>query len=688
MPVTGRSLRLQAQLERQLQHVTDQQTRDLTVAWVRAWDETAPDLQDAIDELLAQQTAGVVAKALVTRNTRLLYALDQIGRNLTTLASQAGVRILGDVRQIVQDAADRQAAIIGAQLPDIAPGLPSLVNAATIDAIVGRTATQITNATYVLAPDAYDAVQRELLRGVVIGANPRHTADRIIARTETAFNGGLMRALVISRTETIDAHRAGAAAGQAAHADVLTGWVWNTHLSERTCPACLSMNGRVFPLSEPGPHGHQNCVLPGAVVSGPRALASTTRWFEGEVVDIETVDGRRLSVTPNHPILTPHGWVPAGLLREGDDVVGGSVGESPSGGRRPDDHQVPALIEDVAQTLGGATSVQAVRVPTAAEDFHGDGAGSDVHVVRTHRLLRDDVQPTLAELPGQPSFMIGDMGLESFAGEGGLGLLLDRFLPTADGIMRGERVAPVLLGGPSEHHGAVGLNHAANGHTCGLQAVADGGARDAVRLCERLDGLASFVSLDDLFGRQRALGQHGGRRTAGASLMGRDAITPKATVNQNALESSLAYPMPSRDSLAAFAGDVVTDRILHIGRRSWSGHVYNLQTDTGWFLANGILTHNCRCSRTPVTKTWADLGYDLPEPAGKQPTQAATRAWFNSLPEHEQLAIMGPQRLALLRGHRIGWDDLASLKSTPGWRDSWQITPVRDLAAGRVPQPA
>lgn len=296
MPVTGRSLQLQAQLEQQLQAVTDQQTRDLTGAWVRAWDETAGDLDTAIELLLRDAMGGVVAKALVTRNTRLLGALTQIGRSLTALATQAGVRILGDVRQVTDQAAIDQAPIIGAQLPTDLPQLTSGVNAATIDAIVQRTATQITSRTYPLAPDAYDAVQRELLRGIVVGANPRHTADRILARTETQFNGGLTRALTIARTETLDAHRTGAAAGQAAHADVLTGWVWTTHLSDRTCPACLAMNGRVFPLTQPGPQGHQNCRCSrvpltvswaelGIHLPEPASLQPTRRstqgWFDG-----------------------------------------------------------------------------------------------------------------------------------------------------------------------------------------------------------------------------------------------------------------------------------------------------------------------------------------------------------------------------------------------------------------------
>lgn len=258
MSITSESLRLQAQLDREVGRIVDQQTRDLTAAWVRAYDETAGDLDQAVRQMLADAETGIVAKALMVRNQRLLAALDYIGRQLGALAQGAGIRILGDVRHVVQTAADAQAPILGAQLP-ADYDLEGTVSGATIDAIVRRTATQITSQTFPLGVDAYDAMRRELLRGVVVGANPNHTAARIMDRTEGHFNGGLARAITIARTETLDAHRAGAGAGQQAHADVLTGWVWSAHLGPRTCPACLSMNGREFPLTQPGPQGHQNC---------------------------------------------------------------------------------------------------------------------------------------------------------------------------------------------------------------------------------------------------------------------------------------------------------------------------------------------------------------------------------------------------------------------------------------------
>jgi hypothetical protein len=36
--------------------------------------------------------------------------------------------------------------------------------------------------------------------------------------------------------------------------------------------------------------------------------------------------------------------------------------------------------------------------------------------------------------------------------------------------------------------------------------------------------------------------------------------------------------------------------VVSVNTRMFSGHVYNLQTISGWYVTNGIVTHNCRCS--------------------------------------------------------------------------------------------
>ncbi len=260
MAVTRRTLALQRQVTAEVNRIVNAQERALVSAWVDAWDEVAPDLTAALLEMLV--AGDKVTRAQLLRSTRLRKALAVIADQLEALAKSAGVRITGDLADVIEKAGAAQASVIDSQLPPdtdlVSIDTWSRIDARQIAAIVARTTEQITSLTRPLGAEAYDVVRRELIRGVAAGANPKATAARITARTErVGFNGGLNRALTIARTETLDAHRAAAALSQAAHADVLGGWSWLAKLDTRTCPSCWAQHGRVHPLDEPGPNDHQ-----------------------------------------------------------------------------------------------------------------------------------------------------------------------------------------------------------------------------------------------------------------------------------------------------------------------------------------------------------------------------------------------------------------------------------------------
>lgn len=260
MAVTARTLRLQAQIRRDLDKITDRQTRRLVAAWADAWDEVAPDLTAALVDMIADGEK--VTRAQLLRSARLRKSLAVIAAQLQHLADLAHVTITGDLQAIIDAAGEAQAKVIDSQLPprsDLLDGLDSWsrVEARQIEAIIRRSTQQITSRTKPLSPQAYDAVRRELLRGIAAGSNPKATAARMVRRVEGRFNGGLTRALNIARTETLDAHRAAAALGQAQHADVLQGWVWLAKLDTKTCPSCWSMAGSIHALDESGPDDHQ-----------------------------------------------------------------------------------------------------------------------------------------------------------------------------------------------------------------------------------------------------------------------------------------------------------------------------------------------------------------------------------------------------------------------------------------------
>lgn len=59
-----------------------------------------------------------------------------------------------------------------------------------------------------------------------------------------------------------------------------------------------------------------------------------------------------------------------------------------------------------------------------------------------------------------------------------------------------------------------------------------------------------------------------------------------------------ANPIPSGQRLDSFSGEIIADQILRISVHHVAAPVYNFSTREGWFLAGGIITHNCYPSRS------------------------------------------------------------------------------------------
>ena len=261
----------------------DEASDEVLLMWARTW----TDLRAEIAPQLARR-----------RDAALLpSSADYAGQRLIELGERSAGIVSGAARRLVELSMRDAAALIGAQLPSLwplaRPAKPEL------DAIVQRATTQITSRMWALSDEAGRAMRRRLTQGVAAGRNPRETARLMIADVEGDFDGGLARALNISRTETIDAYRAGAKAHHEANADVLRGWVWLANLSERACSSCVAMHGTEHDLDEPGPldHPQGRCsrmplvkpeLVPGAptptIESGPEWLSRQPEGVQRSVL--------------------------------------------------------------------------------------------------------------------------------------------------------------------------------------------------------------------------------------------------------------------------------------------------------------------------------------------------------------------------------------------------------------------
>ena len=424
----------------------------------------------------------------------------------------------------------------------------------------------VANGIDLIANDAPHRLAAALMARLGLGGYLT-AAQQVIAAT-------LGRVLLANREQIAAAYRAAQHDVYAAAPDV-AGWVWISELMPFTCGYCYAQHG-TWHADTDIMETHPWCVPAGTLAAGPNVVAASTRPYHGRMLTIITTLGHNLAITPNHPVLTARGWVPAGQLIVGDEVVSSSNPEGVVRVIDPNHYQPETLIEEIAAALTVASGMLPVRMPQTAEDFHGDGCpDNDVDVVRAARVGDGDGN-TITKERQKVSF-VGAAGPTRV----GLGSTLLGFqgLDSAAKRLVGRlRVEPSLLCGQSRVPYEARFARATLLHPRPVERVDDRTSAHAKALRDRLHGLPGLVRRD-------------------------------------------------------YVRDIVV-------ADDWSGHVYNLQTDGGWYAANGIVVHNCGCSQEPSTLSAAE--YAASEPI------LGTEV-FAALPSKVQRTILGPSRYDLYR---------------------------------------
>lgn len=501
------------------------------------------------------------------------------------------------------------------------------------------------------------------------GLGPRETA-RLLRRQ---FGVGLARALTISRTETLRAYREAMHRNYEANDDVVEGWVWHATLTPRTCAAC---------------------VVGDTIVSGPAIQKVFSRHYTGNVIIIETAGGKHLTVTPNHPILTESGWVAAELLQEGDYVVSSPDSNGAALGIGIDNYQMPTVIKEIAETF----SMVSTEMKCTTPDFHGDGVGSDVYIVRTRCLLGNDGNPFSSKHFKQSNFSLrGSIGQSAAS----------FFFPSLGSVQPAFPRDSMRLGFSSKNwlslfqwdfgaaQGSV-FDRSAPLDASNTQAGGNCGTCDAKSLGEFHFGVASQISSGNF-----RIGQLHKAVAQIAVLLSGNRVALLFSAQQIPLAKNVGQPFAAdaesgRDLLRTLTGQVRLDRILKIDVRGFSGHVYNLQTESGWFAANGIITHNCwamhgtvhkldermdehpngRCTALPVLKPWRELGLDIPD---RRPVVVSGEDEFAKLTPAEQERVLGKAAFVAWQDGAVTLQDFAAHRHSAEWGDTLQVASLEKM---------
>lgn len=465
--------------------------------------------------------------------------------------------------------------------------LPRFLRELTEDATVRRDLDQVLERGQAQAARVKSAALRaayvEALAAWEKGAAPEALQRRIDVAVREKNRYFANR---IAQTELARAHQAQAAAEFMADPQVEILQVVMNPQHPKTDICDLHARANLFGLGPglypkaraPRPPFHPHCLPGDTLVSATgRITAVSKRWFEGDVAVIATAGGKRLTATVNHPVLTRRGWVAAGALNVRDEVVCrvGPVPVGDSSARRDDEHQdVPASISEVVDAFLSAREVSSREVPGSAEDFHGDGMAGEVTVVGAHRELSDRVDAATAQLAHDAALSAADVGPGS------------------------------LLGDRHFDFGREGLGHAADGVMSG--------------------------------------GHHGGSSLRSHALEADEVLLPLAADGHAGFDEPLGDSWASDAQLArqiqdGATGAVFADQVVHIERHSFAGHVFNLETESGHFTCNNIVTHNCWCklrSRPSLNGArWREV------PRGEA-------AFLRGLPAGEAAKVMGSRERA------------------------------------------
>lgn len=415
------------------------------------------------------------------------------------------------------------------------------------------------------------AMSDSIRQALIDGTNQGLSHEDIAQKIATLTNMTEQRALLIARSEGIRAFAEGTLSGlQAMGVEQFEVAVeFSTARDTGVCPICSALQGKVYKIAEARgliPR-HPRCVLPGNLVQG-RITAALKAFYSGEAVEILTLNGCRVSLTVNHPVLSRNGFVAAGKIKKGDYLIGYQA--QPEVFSNAGEENGPTLIEDVFQSF----HTPLFEKSCAGFDFNGD-----------EQFMMGKVKVVTPNLPFVEFVPLERKGINKVF-----------FVPSSTSSMSGIGLRRPLLRSHSAPFQSFGFASASQVDACVLDAPVDSSTAGSQAVGDGFGGFPIQIAPANFFGvdcqtmpRERRFGH-------AAEL---DIPFRQPAPDSIALDAQLATKLVER-----FPGEVTLDKVVDVRRFHYSGPVYDVETATGYFTSSkgglaSIIIRNCRCAWVP-----------------------------------------------------------------------------------------
>ena len=313
------------------------------------------------------------------------------------------------------------------------------------------------------------------------------------------------------------------------------------------------------------------------------------RVYTGELIHLVSDNGVILKATPNHPILTDSGWKAAHLINEGDYIIEALDHSVDAGKAHVQDGESKFI--DVFDAFAFYVGAEESFITSSGLEFHGDASDHEVDIVDINGFLPREFNVEVAEKFCKFILSRSDVYSEGLcSGDCSFAELIMSSLAVPDCLIGSFGSALSLLKSDSTGANDARLALVSDFNTMLNEPLSDCSSRDVVLLRKlELAKSGNVLSSNILCGQFLASAVLWLSSRDGESVIA-ETLGEIVRVNPENVGDSLKGSNPIKQRL----------RVVKKFSSEFSSHVYNLENKSNWYVANGIITHNCKCFMTPV----------------------------------------------------------------------------------------
>ena len=372
-------------------------------------------------------------------------------------------------------------------------------------------------------------------------------------------------------------------------------YVWRTANDERVRDSHKSKNGKTFrwdtPPKDTGHPGQDIQCFPGntevMLLGDVRKLFR--RRYTGELSFFVTENNKVIRSTPNHLHLTSTGWVAAKHIKIGDYVV--NVSDHSINSVEAYSHKIISF-EDMFRAIN--MLIPAISTLGSEVQFHGDGTiDHDINIINFESELWGTMEPSITEKVDKLMFSFTASRISSLVGFSEFDHIRSSLFNSSVSLVSILSEFLSIFEREFSHAVKHDFTISSNSNPVIDKSGLDRPSCNPCELGDIIDCIPADIPIDDKLYIELL-------RVVGRAIMSWYSIpcNPKITAESAGRNPELISGLFNKGT----GINELFSRVKEIGTEWYSGHVYNLETENNWYIANNIITHNCRCVAQAIIK--------------------------------------------------------------------------------------